>query len=364
MGKSVFLTAVTGYIGGTVFQSILDSPNPPSKVTALIRDSTKADALTSLNIAKQKGVTVVPLVGSLEEHDKIRDAAADADVVIQSADADDLEGTKAILEGLKIRRDKTGHRPLLIHTSGTGVLADDARGEYPTDKIYTDLNASPATRLGPELHSIAKIPETAPHRIVDLEIVKADAAGIIKSYIVLPSTVWGYGTGEVFDKGISHPTSIQLPQLIEIAIKRGRVGVVGKGANIWNHVNIQDLGRLYGLIWQKAAVERPTIGHGTSGYYFGVAGDYTLFGAASAIGQSLRSHKALPESAETTPSSFTEEEIQQYFKGSYYSGTNSRGAADRSKSIGWTPKYVDQAQFYQDIDEEVQRLGKVAKASA
>ncbi|KAL0243896.1 hypothetical protein I308_105159 [Cryptococcus tetragattii IND107] len=358
-GKSVFFTGATGYIGGTVLEAVITSNTPPSKITVLIRDPAKINGFTSLEIARKHNVTIVPLLGSLEEYNKLRDAAADHDVVVSCANADDLAGMKAILEGMKKRKEKSGHRPLLIQTSGTGVLADDARGEYPTDTIYTDLNPSPATRWGPALHSIAEVADTAPHRNVDLEILKADQAGVIKSYTILPSTIWGFARGEVFEKGLSHPTSQQMPQLVEIAIKRKRAGVVGKGANIWPHVCIIDLSKLYSLVWEKATVPKPTIGHGPAGYYFGVSGEYTLFGAASAIGQSLITHKAVPEGTESTPTTFTKEEIDQYFDGNYYSGSNSRGVADRSKSIGWNPRFTDEEQFYNDIDKEVQRIGKV-----
>jgi hypothetical protein len=37
--------------------------------------------------------------------------------------------------GMKKRREQSGHRPYLIHTSGTGVLVDNAKGNYPNDKV-------------------------------------------------------------------------------------------------------------------------------------------------------------------------------------------------------------------------------------
>ena len=48
--------------------------------------------------------------------------------------------------------------------SGTGVLADDARGEYAGITIYDDANVSQIESLAP----------TQPHRLIDLEIVAAD----------------------------------------------------------------------------------------------------------------------------------------------------------------------------------------------
>ncbi|WWC93591.1 hypothetical protein V866_000426 [Kwoniella sp. B9012] len=356
-GKSVFFTGATGYIGGTVLEAILNSPQPPKLVTLLIRDEKKSSGFQSLDAAKRNNVEIKTLIGSLEDLDKITTAASEHDVTIHTADADNLEGVKAILKGQKIRKDKTGHRPLLIETSGTGVLVDNAKGAYPNDIIYTDLNPTPATKDSPALLSMTELPPTAPHRNVDLEILAADKAGTIKSYIVLPSTIWGKGVGEVYDKGLSNSFSDQIPTLIKAALDRGRAGMVGEGKNIWPHVKITDLASLYELVWLKATQPNPTIGHGPSGYYFGISGEYTLFGATSRIGQALVKNNLI-QSKETTPTTFTEADLKKYYNGSSYMGTNSRGVADRSKSIGWRPKYTEQKDLYDHIDREVVRVQK------
>ena len=51
--------------------------------------------------------------------------------------------------------------------SGTGLLVDDAQGNTTSDIIYDDMS--------PE--QIESLPDTAPHRLVDLEIIKADRSG-------------------------------------------------------------------------------------------------------------------------------------------------------------------------------------------
>ncbi|WWC58287.1 uncharacterized protein I303_100825 [Kwoniella dejecticola CBS 10117] len=356
-GKSVFFTGATGYIGGTVLEAILNSPTPPKSITVLIRDEKKSAGFQSLETAKNANVQITTLVGSLDNLDKIQQAAAEHDVTVHTADADHLEGVRAILKGQKARKEKTGHRPILIETSGTGVLVDKAKGEYPNDVIYTDLNPTPKTKDFPALISMTEVPESSPHRNVDLEILAADKAGFNKSYIILPSTIWGKGVGEVYDKGLSNSFSDQIPTLIKAGLDRGRAGMVGEGKNIWPHVKITDLANLYQLVYTKATQSNPTIGHGPSGYYFGISGEYTLFGANSRIGQALVKNNLIP-TKETTPTSFTSEELQKYYNGSTYMGTNSRGVADRSKSIGWKPKFSQEEDLYQHIDREVLRIEK------
>ena len=131
--SSVLFLGATGYIGGTVLQTILASATPPSTITALVRSDKKAEALNS--ISTPSGTTLKAVVGDLSKADQLRDLAKEHDIVVNCANADSEEGIKALIEGMKQRRDKTGHRPLLIQTSGTGVLIDDAQGRYPSDRV-------------------------------------------------------------------------------------------------------------------------------------------------------------------------------------------------------------------------------------
>ena len=128
--------------------------------------------------------------------------------------------------------------------------------------------------------------------------------------------------------------------------------VLMTGSNIWPHVNIGDLGNLYGLVYTRA--QKGDIGHGTAGYYLGIAGEYTLLSAAQTVGTALAQNK-FSESGQAT--SFTPEEIQKYYSGMQYHGGNSRGVADRSKSIGWRPKR-EMDDFMRHIKSEVVRVEK------
>ncbi|GFZ50738.1 hypothetical protein JCM24511_08496, partial [Saitozyma sp. JCM 24511] len=350
-GKTVFLTGATGYIGGTVLSKLLSLPVPPALFTVLVRDPKKAELFSSLTVPP--GTTIQPLQGSLSDYDKLEKAAAEHDITVSCADADNLEAVQAILKGMKKRREQSGHRPYLIHTSGTGVLVDNAKGNYPNDKIYTDLNPMPASRDDPALLSMEVLPENAPHRKVDLAILEADAQGWCKSYIVLPSTIWGVGKGEIFEKGIANSFSDQVPTMARAGLDREQAGHVGKGANIWPHVNVSDVGDLYALVYNGAL--RKDIGHGKSGYYFGASGEYTMLAVSSAIGATLLDHKW---SQTALPAPWTEDDLKKYYGGSTYMGTNSRCRADRSKSIGWKPKFDDFEDFLKHVSNEVVRVEK------
>jgi hypothetical protein len=130
--KTIFLTGSTGYIGGTVLLALLALPIPPKSIYLLIRDSAKAELLKSIPTSS---TNLIPVIGSLGDLSILEKHAEEVDVVVSTANADDLEGMNAMLKGMRKRKDKTGHRSLLIQTSGTGVLVDNAKGQYPGNKV-------------------------------------------------------------------------------------------------------------------------------------------------------------------------------------------------------------------------------------
>ncbi|OJT02633.1 hypothetical protein TRAPUB_6814 [Trametes pubescens] len=309
-------SAHVGYIGGSVLGNLLSNVNPSLDLTVLVRDAAKAHKLNQL------GVKIV--LGELDDVENIQTLASQADIVLECADADHLDSTKAVLAGLKQRYKDTDKVPTLIHTSGTGVLTDHAAGMYATDIIYDDNDAEQLAKLSPE----------QPHRNVDLAVIAADEEGYVKTYIVLPSTIYGLATGPLVDAGIVNPQSQQIPALILAGKGRGQAGMVGQGKNIWPNVHIDDIVQLYEVLWNNV-IEGKAIGHGKEGYYFGENGEHILLDVAKTIGAELK-ELGLAESDE--PTTFTKEEVDRWFGGSESLGSNSRCRANRSRVVGWKPK--------------------------
>ncbi|KAJ7785350.1 NAD(P)-binding protein [Mycena maculata] len=310
-----FLTGATGYIGGSVLTRFLAHPHADSfQFTVLVRDPKKAEKFEEL------GVQAV--VGSHQDAALVERLASQADVVIATADCDDLGAAKATLEGLR-KRHTLGVVPIFINTSGTGVLSDDAKGMYAGTIVYDDSDANQIETLAP----------TQRHRDVDLAITAADTEGYIKSYIILPSTIYGLATGPLVDKGIQNPHSKQIPDLVSAALDRGRAGMVGEGKNLWPNVEIHELADLYIKLYD-AIVEDADTGHGRNGFYFGMSGEHSLYDVGKSIGEAL---VALEKSDVAEPTTFTQAELDKYLGGSSYFGSNSRCRATRSLSIGWQP---------------------------
>ena len=64
--------------------------------------------------------------------------------------------------------------------------------------------------------------------------------GYARTYIILPSTIYGLAKNQLVDAGIQNPFSIQIPLLIKASLGRGRAGMVGKGLALWPDVHIDD----------------------------------------------------------------------------------------------------------------------------
>ncbi|KAJ7512926.1 hypothetical protein B0H11DRAFT_2182239 [Mycena galericulata] len=312
---SVHDTSLLCYIGGSILTAFLAHPHADSfNFTVLVRDPKKAEKFHEL------GVKAV--VGSHKDAALVEHLASEADVVIAAADCDDLGAAQATLAGMR-KRHTLGVVPIFVNTSGTGVISDKAAGMYAGTTIYDDSDAD-------QIESIAP---TQMHRDVDLAITAADAEGYIKSYIVLPSTIYGIATGPLVDKGIQNPHSQQIPDLITAALDRGRAGMVGEGKNLWPNVEIHELADLYVKLYDSLMDDDDDTGHGRNGFYFGASGEHSLYDVGKAIGEAL---VALGRSDNAEPTTFTPAELDKYFGGSYL-GSNSRCRATRSLSIGWKP---------------------------
>ncbi|KAI0091097.1 NAD-P-binding protein [Irpex rosettiformis] len=340
----IFLIGATGYIGGTVLARLLAHPSKDTfDITVLVRSEEKAKKLETF------GVKTV--IGSYTDTALVEQLAEKAHVVFSCADADALDAANAFLAGLRKRHAKLGDLPILIHTSGTGLLTfgDSAKGEQPTDKIYFDNDPDDIEK---------SFPPTALHRNVDLAIVQADKEGYVRAYIVLPSTIWGIAKNPLVDAGIQNPHSQQIPALINAALARGQAGVVGKGRAYWPSVNIEEQGDLFIILYDAVVSNPEKIGHGRDGFYFGENGEHLWYDISKAIGKVLVK-RGISKSDE--PTSFTTEELVKYFiseeiGGSF--GTNSRARGIHSRSIGWQPK-LGTRDMLDSIDTEVEAILKL-----
>ncbi|KAF8993627.1 NAD(P)-binding protein [Cyathus striatus] len=329
---NVFVLGATGYIGGSVLSLFLERED--FNITVLVRSPEKASKLRNLGFNS--------VVGSHSDLQLIEKLAKENEVVLSLADSDSLEPIQALLRGLKAQYEATGKVPNLIHTSGTGALVSNGKGYLVEDyEIYDDANDA----------QMASIPLTAIHRNVDSVLVASDAEGYVKTYIILPSTIYGIPKTKLAEIGVQNIFSIQIPHLIVASLDRGKAAIAGDGSSVWPHVSIEDVSALY-LDLYNSIVNNPNTGHGAQGYYIAENGEYTLLEAGQKIGEAL---VELGKASSPNPVPMSPEEIGKYFRGSYYIASTSRCHGNRSRSIGWKPTKTTE-DFLVSIKPDVEAL--------
>lgn len=186
-GKKVFIVG-PGFIGWNVLDLLVAEGY---SVTGLVRRKEHADGI------KASGGSVV--MGNLDDKALIKDQTVLHDIIIHTATADHLPSVEAVLDGLKTKASK-GQIPIFIHTSGTSVLDDRSKGMSRSDKVYHDSNRS----------EIDSVPDDAPHREIDLAIVKAqkELGDKAKIAIMIPPLI--YGCEDLDATLVKHATHIML----------------------------------------------------------------------------------------------------------------------------------------------------------
>lgn len=286
---NVFITGAAGYIGGSVAARLLQEGY---QVRGLVRTQEQAERVRKLGIE--------PVVGTLEDLDLLAREARQADAVVNAASSDNRPPVEAMLDAL------AGSGKPFIHTSGSSVVGDDARGEWKSDKVYAEDTP------------VDVVPEKAARASLDKLILDA-AQRNVRSVILCNTMIYGTGLG-------ASPDSVQIPPLVAQAQKSGVARYVGKGVNVWSNVHIADVVELYLLALKKAPA---------GSFYFVENGEASYADIVAAIAKRLK--LGAPQSWPV------EEAIKEWgFGHAVYSfGSNSRVTADKARrELGWQPNHT------------------------
>jgi nucleoside-diphosphate-sugar epimerase len=286
---NIFITGAGGYIGGSVAAALVAAGH---RVRGLTRSEASAHRLAAIGID--------PVICALDDAELLAREARTSDGVINTASADHAGSLQSLLTGLE------GSGKVLLHTSGSSVIGDDARGSRRSEQVFdaeTPLVVNPAKQ---------------PRRDIDLRVLGAAAQGV-RSAVICPSLIYGVGKG-------LNPYSVQIPFLVANARERGSVQIVGAGLNVWSNVHIDDIVDLYLLAFANAPA---------GAFYFAENGEAS-FGA---IGAAIARRLGLP-GVEPLPLEVAAErwgEAKAYFS----LGSNSRVRSTRARrELGWAPRHA------------------------
>ena len=209
----VFLTGASGWIGRLIAQELLEAGH---SVVGLVRSADKAET------AKASGIE--PVIGTLGDLDLLGSSASGADGVIHTAfgldisridelaaeDARAIEAFGKAFEG--------SSRPIVVTD---GFIQTDGSMAFESDR--------PA--LKPDF----------PRASQQTAFALADQ-GLHASVVRNPRSVHGKGETHGF-----------VPMLAAMAQKKGFVGYIGEGDNLWPAVHRRDAARLYRLALERGA---------------------------------------------------------------------------------------------------------------
>lgn len=286
MTVKVFCTGASGYIGGSVAAHLVAAGH---QVTGLVRSQEKADAV------RVRGIQ--PLLGTLDDAERLVQAARAADIVVNAASADHKGAVTALLDALE------GSGKPFVHTSGSSIIGTRSKGQR-SDAVFdedTPFTPSPARAA----------------RVALNELILSYRDKGCRPAIICPSLIYGLGLGV-------EQHSTQVPLLIDLAKKRGCAAHAGPGENIWSNVHIDDLVTLYALAIEKAPA---------GAFCFAENGENSMREVCEAINRMLG--LAGPPTAMSM-----EEAAAEWGEGTAEDtmASNSRVRAVRARQLGWKPK--------------------------
>lgn len=312
----VFVTGATGFIGFAIVKELISAGH---QVTGLARSEASGRKLTAAGARVQ--------VGSVEDLDCLRRAAAAADGAIHTAFYHKIShmplGTRlgVLLGGAPggiVRRfmaaavatDRNALKTIGQALSGT---------DRPLVASFGTLSMKPG-RLATEDESYNPNFIGAPRARTEDTLQELAARGIRTSAIRLAPIVHGAG-----DQGIA-------PRLIQVARKKKESGYVGDGLNRWPSVHRLDAARLFRL-----ALENGPAG----GTYHGVAEEGIPFrDIAGLIGRRLN----VPTASKTPAEAAKQFSFLSLFVG-IDNPTSSRLTQER---LGWHPTQIG---LLEDLDQ-------------
>ncbi|KAJ5240962.1 uncharacterized protein N7469_002553 [Penicillium citrinum] len=337
----VLILGATGYIGGSFLAELLGSSMASKlSISALIRREEQATKLESMGVK--------PLFfDGLDDLESCKKAASQHNFVINAASASHDSSAKALIEGLALRQKTTGMDTYMIHTSGTSILGDHPYTSTPQDeKIWSDEKDN--------IFAMEKgNPERYGQRVTDVTVVETGKNLGVKTYIVVPPTIYGKGSGPFAT------LSQQVPNLARLARRRGFVAVIESGRGIWNHVHIDDLSDFYLRLFTAIIEKRDWLPSGAEAIFFVESGEHTWLQVSQGIADAM--HKRGLLATNDVRSIGLKEAAEAITKGNeslveITLASNSRARADFARNrLGWTTER-DLDDFLNHFDGEVEAM--------
>ena len=198
----IFMTGVSGYIGGQIATDICKK-HPEFHLFGLVLNTTQAQQI------KEKLPSVETVLGDIASHAILVEQASKANIVIQSADCENVPVVQSLIVGIA----QGGKGGTSIQVSGAASICEIPNGYgQPSSKIWDDVK---------DFEEIRNFDSSHLHWDADGAVFREGIKTGVRTAHIVPPIVYGDGEGPV------KITSISFPWLEEAIVKRVKGFVAG-----------------------------------------------------------------------------------------------------------------------------------------
>ncbi|RAK85132.1 NAD dependent epimerase/dehydratase family protein [Aspergillus costaricaensis CBS 115574] len=307
--RTLLITGVSGYIGGSVLSAILRTKETWAanlKISALVRSESQATKVRELGVSPE-------LFSSFDELDRLEEVGKGFDIIIHAGAGWHTPSAQALIRGQGVRRETTNADVHYIQISGTSNLSDRPYTEgYIDTHVFSDDE---------DIYSYEKYRESREtyfQRTTDIAVIEESEASGVTTYI--------------------------LPTMIADALRTGSCSVVSEGDTVWNHVHIEDLAALH-LVLLQHIFRGIKIPSGRKGIYFCETGEHSHLEFSEYLAKAGHKLGVFPSSevAKIT----IQEAGEKWVFGNTSSAelgfaSNSRTKAVLARNLGWAPSDAEE----------------------
>ncbi|KAH7319125.1 hypothetical protein BKA65DRAFT_437816 [Rhexocercosporidium sp. MPI-PUGE-AT-0058] len=312
MAPHIFITGITGYIGGQTLASII-SKHPEYTITGLVRKEEQKQQI----LVKHPSIEIV--IGDLDSNEILIEQSKKADIVVNTADCDHVGAITSLLTGLS-----SGKKGVYLHLSGAASVFDHSTGYGKlSPKVWDDVE---------DLATITTFEEPVAHVKADQLVLRLGKELSIKTALVVPPVVYGNSDG-INDR------SITLPMLVDTAKARGKMFQVGEAKHSMSSTHVKDLADLFVYFVEEALrSEGSKVEWGDKGLFYAEGQEVVFADVVDAIAKEMYKRGVIATADVDVLSE--EQALELHPWALILFATNMRTRASRLRALGWVPKQL------------------------
>ncbi|KAL6916610.1 hypothetical protein FSST1_008105 [Fusarium sambucinum] len=336
MSQNILITGAAGYIGGSIVADILSRNDETLRSVALfaaVRSQEQVDQISKIGV---KAILV-----DLNDKSAIEDAIAQkknaVDIVVHTASAMSPAMTSNLISALGKRRQNSGSRTYLVHSSVATMFTEE--GGWP----YGEVKDSDSI-----LDKEREIGFDNPVRAANSLLAEEGKKQGVETFNVAVPMTYGRGTGACRKLSVNNPAMIRTSIKLKTVHKFDKDGHFGT-------VHITDLTDIYVRLVSKIVKQEPIqVGHDR--YFFAIAHKAHWWNMMDKVAEGLHSRGLVTEPKAKIWSDYQTAADSLGFPRAYIRAMATHSGQlvpSNVLELGWKPKWDSEEMFLNQIDDEI-----------